>query len=196
MENKSDETGSCDLIRNNAGKRVYVPDLKDEDLEEDHESLEYEEDCYYSYVAESGTPSFDHCWPEDEVLVDADGNLVDCGGNLPLTTLDDSLSAEDDAFHVEAEFYNKPKSKKSVRVTFQDLSKPYLARVSSPRNYRRFLQLVKAEEAPIDMSPDSGINELQGLTPEEQEKQRQEWQQELIKVEEEIKHYAMSLHPK
>nr|CAD7416181.1 unnamed protein product [Timema poppensis] len=39
---------------------------------------------------------------------------------------------------------------------------------------------------PMDMSPDSGINELQGLSPEEQERQKQEWQQELIKVEEEI----------
>lgn len=43
-----------------------------------------------------------------------------------------------------------------------------------------------AEEAPVDMSPDSGFNELHGLTPEEQERQRQEWQQELAKVEEEI----------
>jgi hypothetical protein len=32
------------------------------------------------------------------------------------------------------------------------------------------------------MSPDSGINELHGLTPEEQERQRQEWQQELTVV--------------
>jgi len=32
------------------------------------------------------------------------------------------------------------------------------------------------------MSPDSGFNELHGLTPEEQERQRQEWQQELAKV--------------
>nr|CAD7578411.1 unnamed protein product [Timema californicum] len=38
-----------------------------------------------------------------------------------------------------------------------------------------------AEEMPMDMSPDSGINELQGLSPEEQERQKQEWQQELIK---------------
>lgn len=37
-----------------------------------------------------------------------------------------------------------------------------------------------------DMSPDSGINELSGLSPEEQERQKQEWAQELTKVEEEI----------
>lgn len=35
-------------------------------------------------------------------------------------------------------------------------------------------------EAPL--SPDSGINELQGLTPEEQEKQKQTWAQELAHV--------------
>ena len=144
MENKGEhDSVAGDLVRNSVGKRVYIPDLKDEDLEEDHASLEYEEDCYYSYVAESGTPSFDH-WPEDEeVLVDEDGNFVVPGENLPLTSLDDQLSAEEDAFRVEAEFYSKAKSKKNVRVTFQDLSKPYLAKVSSPRNYRRFLQLVK-----------------------------------------------------
>ncbi|KAK7862245.1 hypothetical protein R5R35_008123 [Gryllus longicercus] len=49
--------------------------------------------------------------------------------------------------------------------------------------------IATAEEASagVDMSPDSGINELQGLTPEEQERQRQEWQQELAKIEEEIR---------
>lgn len=39
-------------------------------------------------------------------------------------------------------------------------------------------------EAPL--SPDSGINELQGLTPEEQEKQKQTWAQELAHIENEI----------
>lgn len=51
---------------------------------------------------------------------------------------------------------------------------------------RKMSGLSTAEEAPSDMSPDSGINELAGLTPEEQEKQKQEWATELAKVEEEI----------
>jgi hypothetical protein len=137
MENTEDITSSELVRNNNRVKRTYVPDLKDEDIEEDHESLEYEEDCYYSYVAESGVSNFDHCWPEDENLV----------GNLPVSGLDDSLASEVDPFCVEAEFYSKAASKenRSVRVTFQDLSKPYLAKVSSPRNYRRFLQLVKGK---------------------------------------------------
>uniref|UniRef100_R4G3U3 Putative tumor protein d52 family n=1 Tax=Rhodnius prolixus TaxID=13249 RepID=R4G3U3_RHOPR len=42
------------------------------------------------------------------------------------------------------------------------------------------------EKPQSDMSPDSGINELAGLSPEEQERQRQEWAYELTKIEEEI----------
>uniref|UniRef100_A0A1B6L5A4 Tumor protein D54 n=1 Tax=Graphocephala atropunctata TaxID=36148 RepID=A0A1B6L5A4_9HEMI len=45
---------------------------------------------------------------------------------------------------------------------------------------------LSSEEPPTDVSPDSGINELAGLSPEEQERQRQEWTAELTKVEEEI----------
>lgn len=42
---------------------------------------------------------------------------------------------------------------------------------------------VSAEEPVVtDMSPDSGINELAGLSPEEQERQKQEWAAELAKV--------------
>lgn len=41
---------------------------------------------------------------------------------------------------------------------------------------------VIAEEPPTDMSPDSGINELAGLSLEEQERQKQEWASELAKV--------------
>lgn len=139
MENKSEEDVTTNELGRNSNpvKRSYVPDLNDEDIEEDYESLEYEEDCYYSYVAESGTPNFDHCWP-------GDGNFVE---NLAVCGIDDSPAAEVDPFCVEAEFYSKPTNMKarSVRVTFQDLSKPYFAKVSSPRNYRRFLQLVKGK---------------------------------------------------
>lgn len=43
-----------------------------------------------------------------------------------------------------------------------------------------------AEGPPTDLSPDSGINELTGLSPEEQEKQKEQWAKDLQKVEEEI----------
>lgn len=81
--------------------------------EEEHQSLEYEEDCYYS------APSFEPSWTDDEEAF---------------------CIAEEELCSVETEFRRKPDS---VKVTFQDLSKPYLPRVSSPTNYRRFLQLVK-----------------------------------------------------
>uniref|UniRef100_A0A0A9Y9F7 Tumor protein D54 n=1 Tax=Lygus hesperus TaxID=30085 RepID=A0A0A9Y9F7_LYGHE len=47
-----------------------------------------------------------------------------------------------------------------------------------------------------DMSPDSGINELAGLTPEEQERQKQEWASELAQVEEEINTLKLVLSSK
>lgn len=46
--------------------------------------------------------------------------------------------------------------------------------------------LSSVEDVVADVSPDSGINELAGLSPEEQERQKQEWADELAKVEEEI----------
>ena len=41
---------------------------------------------------------------------------------------------------------------------------------------------ILAQEVGMDLSPDSGINELQGLSLEEQERQKEEWRQELAKV--------------
>lgn len=35
------------------------------------------------------------------------------------------------------------KKRRSVRVIFQDLSKPYLAKISSSQNYKKFLEMVK-----------------------------------------------------
>ncbi|CAB0008654.1 unnamed protein product [Nesidiocoris tenuis] len=57
--------------------------------------------------------------------------------------------------------------------------------------------LSPGSEKPLsDMSPDSGINELAGLTPEEQEKQKQEWASELAQVEEEINTLKLVLSSK
>uniref|UniRef100_A0A146LY70 Tumor protein D54 n=1 Tax=Lygus hesperus TaxID=30085 RepID=A0A146LY70_LYGHE len=53
-----------------------------------------------------------------------------------------------------------------------------------------------AEKPLSDMSPDSGINELAGLTPEEQERQKQEWASELAQVEEEINTLKLVLSSK
>uniref|UniRef100_A0A146LXQ0 Tumor protein D54 n=1 Tax=Lygus hesperus TaxID=30085 RepID=A0A146LXQ0_LYGHE len=55
---------------------------------------------------------------------------------------------------------------------------------------------VTMEKPLSDMSPDSGINELAGLTPEEQERQKQEWASELAQVEEEINTLKLVLSSK
>lgn len=111
--------------------------------------------------------------------------------------LDVTVDVDEDvgAYSVETEFVRpkrgllgliqRHRRRPTVRVTFQDLTKPYFSKMSSASNYRRFLQLVR-EEPLTDMSPDSGVSELQGLTPEEVEKQKEEWRSELAKVEDEI----------
>ncbi|EZA54807.1 Tumor protein D54 [Ooceraea biroi] len=160
--------------------------------EREFESLEYEEDAYYAKL--TTTPSFDdidevgdeevdelvvHCWRDsngeiDEIIVD-DGNL--------------SVETE---FLPEGGPRGGRKKRRSVRVIFQDLSKPYLARITNSQNYKKFLELVKGEDASLhsagSLSPtsDNVVNELQGLSLEEQERQKAEWSTELAKVEEEI----------
>ncbi|XP_035918953.1 uncharacterized protein LOC118517166 isoform X2 [Anopheles stephensi] len=84
---------------------------------------------------------------------------------------------------------------RDVRVTFIDFSKPYLARISSGDNYKSFLNIGSATDNSgklSDASPVGSIssaeiaNEFSGLSAEEQTAQREEWSQELARVEEEI----------
>ncbi|XP_046672180.1 tumor protein D54 isoform X8 [Homalodisca vitripennis] len=144
-------------------------------------SLEYEEDCYYAFVA---TPSFDAVaeGEEDECVFVVVEEEFDEPVSLGLDSGQDGL--------VEAEWFDRRAGRnkwiRGVKVRFEDLSKPYLARITGHKGYSRFLQLIRGEEPPTDVSPDSGINELAGLSPEEQERQKQEWTAELAKVEEEI----------
>jgi len=115
--------------------------------EREFDSLEYEEDAYYSKL--TTTPSFDdidelgdeevdelvvHCWRDsngeiDEIVVD-DGNL--------------SVETE----FLQEELYDgcKKKKKRTMRVIFQDFSKPYLAKISNSQNYKKFLELIKGAE--------------------------------------------------
>ncbi|XP_018055080.1 PREDICTED: tumor protein D52 [Atta colombica] len=161
--------------------------------EREFDSLEYEEDAYYSKL--TTTPSFDdidelgdeevdelvvHCWRDsngeiDEIVVD-DGNL----------------SVETEFLQEELHDGCKKKKKRTIRVIFQDFSKPYLAKISNSQNYKKFLELIKGEDASLhsagSLSPssDTMANELQGLSLEEQEEQKAEWSAQLAKVEEEI----------
>lgn len=112
----------------------------------DFESLEYEEDAYYSNS--TTTPSFDDI---DELCDDAEEIFVHCwrdsNGEIDEIVVDDvnfSIEAE----HLKAEEVKKSgvrgfRKKRSVRVIFQDFSKPYLAKIINSQNYKKFLELVK-----------------------------------------------------
>ncbi|XP_022194221.1 tumor protein D54 isoform X1 [Nilaparvata lugens] len=152
--------------------------------EQEFQSLEYEEDCFYTLLSKTETPSFD---PEDPNWNDDN----DCLFVIVEEEFDEpsSLDLEDINF-TDLQITNVKTSNnkfiRGIRVKFQDLSKPYLARIVNAKKYYRFLHLRKGKEPASDMSPDSGINELAGLSAEEQEKQKQEWEMELAKVEEEM----------
>ncbi|KAJ1531731.1 hypothetical protein ONE63_000394 [Megalurothrips usitatus] len=146
----------------------------------------------------------------DEDLDDADVDqclALAAVHGLDLDDLDVMVDVDADvgAYSVETEFVkpargllgliSKKRRRPLVRVTFQDLTKPYFSKMSSANNYRRFLQLVR-EEPLTDMSPDSGVSELQGLTPEEVEKQKEEWRKQLAEIEEEMQSLRVVLASK
>ena len=115
--------------------------------EHEFESLEYEEDVYYSNL--TATPSFDDI---DELSDDVDEIVVHCwrdsNGDIDEIVVDDAnLSVETQFLTNDAEDgatnRDQKKKKKSVRVIFQDFSKPYLAKISNSQNYKKFLELVK-----------------------------------------------------
>ncbi|XP_045780133.1 uncharacterized protein LOC123877407 isoform X2 [Maniola jurtina] len=157
-------------------------------------SLEYMEDPYFLPPDDDSTPSFD-------VAVDELDELEDIV-NWPQDDTEAEWRALPDlaesALCIETEFYmdNRRrrlrifrKKMREVRVTFQDLSKPYLARMSSHTNYKKFLGITPgAEEAmgPAGAGDANTPDELAGLTPEQAEQLRAEWSRELARVEDEI----------
>ncbi|KAG7205885.1 hypothetical protein KM043_007814 [Ampulex compressa] len=187
------ETASSAASKGKGPKACQEHGEQDCQSENEHEfeSLEYEEDAYYSNL--TATPSFDDI---DELCDEADEIIVHCwrdsNGDIDEIVVDDAnLSVETQFLLAEGDMPGK-KKKRSVRVIFQDFSKPYLAKISNSQNYKKFLELVKGEETSLhsagSLSPstDNVANELQGLSFEEQERQKAEWSAELAKVEEEI----------
>ncbi|XP_063375653.1 tumor protein D54 isoform X1 [Cydia amplana] len=157
-------------------------------------SLEYMEDPYFLPPDDGSTPSFDvavdeldeleeRAWPQDDL-------------DATWRALPDLADA---ALCIETEFYmdNRrrrlrifKKKMREVRVTFQDLSKPYLAKVSSHTNYKKFLGITPGAEEVIPGAGAGGDSqtpdELVGLTPEQAEQLRAEWSRELARVDDEI----------
>ncbi|XP_073812755.1 uncharacterized protein isoform X4 [Musca autumnalis] len=98
-------------------------------------------------------------------------------------------------------FFTSKRTMRDVKVTFVDFSKPYIAKISSSENYKKFLNIgspsasgseINAKDNTGNTSPAASVAsadiaaEFAALTVEEQERQRAEWSQELARVEEEI----------
>lgn len=128
--------------------------------DDDPPSLEYIEDPYISPTAiTSETPSLD----ELDNFEYLDPNELDI---FDLRQLDfdelnanslTSLSGNDESINVEAEFFKVKRAnaiiraffkndfKRSVRVTYCDLTKPYLAKLPKESNFRRYLDISKGD---------------------------------------------------
>ncbi|XP_050544123.1 uncharacterized protein LOC126907089 isoform X5 [Daktulosphaira vitifoliae] len=139
----------------------------------DMPSLEYDDEETAFIGTE--TPSFD----ADDAALGSTFVIVD----------EDTVSDPDDEDSI-ASFAPSPlKINHSPELPFTSSRTKFLDKIKEHKSYQKLARMMKkkGEEPPVIMSPDSGINELQGLSLEEQEKQKEEWQQELNKVEEEIK---------
>ncbi|XP_054014504.1 tumor protein D53 homolog isoform X1 [Hylaeus anthracinus] len=194
-EKTDDRLGSSKLISRSRVCQEHGEEDCPSENEHEFESLEYEEDVYYSNL--TATPSFD----DIDELEDGENEIVvhcwrDSNGEIDEIVVGDAnLSVETQFFTPDAEEGSSSRGrrkKRSVRVIFQDFSKPYLAKISNSQNYKKFLELVKGEDATlhssgyISPSSESVVSELQGLSLEEQDRQKAEWSAELAKVEEEI----------
>lgn len=127
---------------------------------EEEQSLDYIEDPYFNPQDSTLTPSLDELDSieylndydilENELelfdLRQLDFDEVHCS-SLP------SLSGIDESVNVEAEFFNVKRAnaiiraffrkdfKRQVRVTYCDLTKPYLAKLPKDNNFRKYLDI-------------------------------------------------------
>ncbi|XP_068626262.1 tumor protein D53 isoform X2 [Battus philenor] len=158
-------------------------------------SLEYMEDPYFVPPDDDSTPSFDVAVDELDELEDLASWPRDSEAEADWRALPDLAES---ALCIETEFYMDNRRRRlrifrkkirEVRVTFQDLSKPYLAKVSSHTNYKKFLGITPGAEEAMAGTGGGDVHtpdELAGLTPEQAEQLRAEWSRELARVEDEI----------
>ncbi|VEN35974.1 unnamed protein product, partial [Callosobruchus maculatus] len=161
---------------------------------EDH-SIEFIEDPYFNPQDSSQTPSLDEPDNSDAELDIYD--LLDIE-NLKLLDFDEVnySSLQDESVNVETEFISvkranaiisaffKNKFKRHVRVTYSDLTKPYIAKLPKDSNFRKFLDISNNEEAMA--AGDHQAPDLSHLTEEEKEHQEKLWKEELAQIEDEI----------
>ncbi|XP_019867449.2 tumor protein D52 isoform X1 [Aethina tumida] len=172
---------------------------------EEPNSLEYIEDPYFNPHDSTLTPSLDE--PDhNEYLSDYD--LLENELELfDLRQLDfDEINSNslgslgnDESVNVEAEFITVKKAnaiirtffkrrnfRRQVRVTYCDLTKPYLARLPKDNNFRKYLDISMNGNEEASIAGDHVAPDLSHLTPEEKEQQEKEWREELAQIDDEI----------
>ncbi|XP_063931950.1 tumor protein D54 isoform X2 [Zophobas morio] len=162
--------------------------------DEEH-SLDYIEDPYFNPQTSTATPSLDDLDSLDYDVLENELELFD------LRQLDfdeancNSLPQNDESVNVEAEFFNvkranaiiraffKKDFKRQVRVTYCDLTKPYLAKLPKDNNFRKYLDISGDEAIPAE---NHVASDLSSLSVEEKERQHALWSEELAQIEDEI----------
>ena len=127
---------------------------------EEPNSLDYIEDPYFNPTVSTSTPSLDDL-DGVEYLDESDDILENELELFDLRQLDfedlnyslGSINGNDESINVEAEFFNvkranaiiraffRNKIKRQVRVTYCDLTKPYLAKLPKDSNFRKYLEI-------------------------------------------------------
>lgn len=127
---------------------------------EEPNSLDYIEDPYFNPTVSTSTPSLDDL-DGVEYLDESDDILENELELFDLRQLDfedlnysfSSINGNDESINVEAEFFNvkranaiiraffRNKIKRQVRVTYCDLTKPYLAKLPKDSNFRKYLEI-------------------------------------------------------
>ncbi|XP_008207472.1 tumor protein D54 isoform X2 [Nasonia vitripennis] len=169
-----EETGDAKSASNNNNRPINektdASSTTSAATDEEFVGPEFEEDAYYSSLAP--TPSFD--------------DLDDVSDSEEILVHWHQEAGEIEEIE-EADFREEREGdQKGTRREFR------LLKAKIREKSRRLLGLVKGEDAALhrsgSLSPslDNVANELQGMTVEEQERQKAEWSAELAKIEDEI----------
>lgn len=147
-------------------------------------SLEYIEDPYIPCL-DDATPSLDysstHCdWNDcetdlylrnltlDEIFYDVDS---DYSNQLELQTVEtefiiSKLANQTPSMSIakrfRLKFFTTKRSMRDVKVTFVDFSKPYIAKISSSENYKKFLNIGSSSTAPMQTMVTSNKTNTKG----------------------------------
>lgn len=118
------------------------------------DSSDYMEDPYFNPKDSTSTPSLDELdnYDCDDELLEAELELFDLR-QLDFEDTNCNSLANDEFVNVETEFFTvkranaiirtffRNKLKRQVRVTYCDLTKPYLAKLPKDNNFRKYLDI-------------------------------------------------------